>query len=163
MANTLPMRAESHQLEELSVRHFRQCLPRNWIAEKPGGDYGVDLRVDLFDGNRATGLELLVQIKSSAKPAHGGRDIESVRLKRSTYNYLRDKLQVVMLVKFVESENEAYWLLLKDVSPPSTASDTFTVKIPRTNRLSQAPWADVQDYVRRVTVMKLAANTPNAV
>jgi hypothetical protein len=84
----LPLRLQSHQLEELSRRCFDRCLPKNWVgsdAAKPGADYGADVRVDLFDGNKATGQELLVQLKASQKPSGG--DSESIQLKTSTFNY----------------------------------------------------------------------------
>ena len=152
---SFPVRPENHQLEELSVRFFQNSMPSNWTAEKPIPDYGIDLRVDLFEGDLATGLELLVQMKSSGEPAEG--DTESVRLNVSTYNLLRDKLQVVMLVKFIKAEKEAYWLLLKDAPPPLKNQDTFVVHIPKNNRLSVAPWSEIQDYVRGVTDAKLAA------
>jgi hypothetical protein len=61
----------------------------------------------------ASGLELLVQLKASSRPAEG--DNETITLRTATYNYLWDKLQVVMLVKYVEAVNEAYWLLLSEV------------------------------------------------
>lgn len=150
-----PIRSESHQLEELSERFFRDRLPKNWVAEKPSADYGVDLRADLFEGDQATGLELLVQLKSSNESTDG--DSEVVRLKVATYNMLWHKLQVAMLVKYVESENEAYWLLFKEIPSPSQDQESFTVRIPKTNRLSCVPWLEVQQHVRRVTDRKLAA------
>jgi hypothetical protein len=155
MDRAFPIRAESHQLEELSERYFRDSLPKHWAAEKPPNDYGVDLRVDLFEGNQATGLELLVQLKASAKPT--GDDTETVRLKTATYNLLCNKLQVTMLVKYVEGEGEAYWLLFRDIPAPSQDQDTFTVHIPKANCLSVIKWLDVQAYVRSVTDTKLAA------
>ena len=39
-------------------------------------------------------------------------DFETIILKVSTYNYLRNLLTVVMLVKYVEKEKEAYWELV---------------------------------------------------
>lgn len=78
---------------------MQNALPNNWVVEKPPNDYGVDLRVDIFEGELATGLELLVQLKSSQRASEG--DSESISLRLATYNYLWDKLQVVMLVKFV--------------------------------------------------------------
>lgn len=155
MERAFPVRSESHQIEELSERFFRDSLPKNWVAEKPANDYGVDLRVDLFEGNQATGLELLVQLKASAKPTGG--EAEAVRLKVATYNYLWDKLQVGMLVKYVESEGDAYWLLFRDIPQPQAGQDTFTVRIPKANRLSAIAWPEVQAYVRGVTDEKLAA------
>lgn len=72
--------------------------------------------MDIFEEKHATGLELLVQLKASAKSS--GRDTEAVELKISTYNLLWDKLQVAMLVKYVEAENEAYWLLFGEIPTP---------------------------------------------
>src|SRR2546421_505482 len=113
MSRKFPLRVESHRLEEISFRFFLHSLPNNWTTERRFNDYGVDLSVELFEGERATGRELLVQLKASAKPS--GKDIETVTLKTTTYNLLWDKLQVVVIVKYIQAENEAYWLLLRDV------------------------------------------------
>jgi hypothetical protein len=155
----LPRRPASHQLEELSRPFFDRCLPKNWVATdagRAGTDYGADLHVDLFDDDKATGLELLIQLKASEQS--GGADTESLQLKTTTFNYLRGKLQVVMLVKFVESENEAYWLLLSKVSEPADAEQKeMTVRIPKENRLSAIDWNQIAAYVRGVTNTKLSA------
>lgn len=155
MPSQFPIRSQSHQLEESSERFFRDCLPRNWTVEKPANDYGVDLRVDLFEGNQATGLELLVQLKSSEASIEGESEI--VRLRVATYNLLSNKLQVAMIVKFIDSDKEAYWILFKDIPSPSQDQKTFTVHIPKANRLSAISWPDIQEYVRGVTDRKLAA------
>jgi hypothetical protein len=155
-----PCRSESHQLEEASARYVRNALPRGWTCEKPQHDYGVDLRIDIFEDCAATGLELLVQLKASAKSTEG--ETEVVRLETTTYNHLWSKLQVVMLVKYVEPINEAYWLLLKDVQAPPAHQKTFTVHIPRANCVSSIDWQTIQDYVRNVTDTKLAATRRHA-
>lgn len=155
MNKAYPLRVESHQLEELSRRFFERSLPKTWTAEKPENDYGVDLRVDIYEGKRATGLELLIQLKASAKPS--GRATEDVQIRTSTYNLLWDKLQVAMLVKYIERDDEAYWLFFRDIRQPRQNRRTFTVHIPRDNRLSAAPWEEIQEYVRRVTDTKRAA------
>src|SRR5437762_779328 len=111
-----PNRSGTHVLEEVSERYLGQCLPKNWILERPPKDYGVDLRVEIFDREQATGLELLIQLKACERALSG--DHEFIRLKTTTYNYLWDKLQVVMFIKYVEEEHEAYWLLLRDVPEP---------------------------------------------
>lgn len=78
-------------------------------------------------------------------------------MKTATYNHLRSKLQVVMLVKYVEPLNEAYWLLLKDAPSPPNDKKTFSVHIPKANRLSAIEWHVIQAHVRNVTDIKLAA------
>lgn len=156
---TYPQRPDSHQLEEISERFFVNTLPRNWRSERPGGDYGVDRKVDIFEENNATGLELLVQLKSSHAASEG--EYETIRLETPTYNLLWDKVQVVMLVKYVEVENEAYWLLLSDVPEPNQAQNSFSIRIPKQNRLSSIDWQKIQEYIRQVTNGKIATRRRN--
>lgn len=153
MKRQFPQRSHTHQLEELSERFFINSLPRNWRSDRPEGDYGVDRKVDIFDGDNATGLELLVQLKSSQTSQKS--EYETFQLRIATYNYLRDKLQVVMLVKYIDEEKEAYWLLLKDVPEPNQGQDTFSVRIPKTNRISSIDWEQTQEYIRSITNKKL--------
>ncbi len=83
---------------------------------------------------------------------------ETIRLRVSTYNYLRQNLRVVMLVKFVESANEAYWVLLRDINPPQDEDQrSFTVHIPKENRLSTADWDLIKFHIRAITDLKLGA------
>lgn len=159
MNRIYPTRPRSHNLEELSERYFNANLPENWTAEKPESDYGVDLRVDIFEGEYATGLELLIQLKASDTSVDG--ENESIRLRTATYNHLWDKLQVVMLVKYIADENEAYWLLLSQVPEPNQDQDTFTVSIPKQNKLSNIDWKYIKQYIREVTDEKLAARRRN--
>jgi len=148
-----PQRSTTHSLEEISERFLNNHLPRNWTSEKPISDYGVDLKIDIFDETNARGLELLVQLKATATGTN--RTYETVRLSTSTYNYLWDKLQVVMLIKYVQSENKAYWLLLSEVPEPNQNQQTFTIRIPKENDLENIDWQEIHDYVRTVTTEKL--------
>jgi hypothetical protein len=159
MTKQYPQRSNTHQLEEISERYFINSLPRNWRAEKPEADYGVDLKVDIFEDNDATGLELLIQLKSSQTSRQ--LDTVAIRLKTATYNYLWDKLQVVMLVKFIENENEAYWLFLSEVPEPNQSHDTFTIQIPKQNKISSINWEGIQEHIREVTEEKIATRRRN--
>jgi hypothetical protein len=156
-----PIRGTTHVLEESSERYLRQCLPKNWIVERPSADYGVDLRVEIVDGEKAMGLELLIQLKAAEQAVSG--DHETIQLKTSTYNHLWDKLQVVMLVKYVEAENEAYWLLLREVPEPDQTNKTFTVRIPKKRTLSGVNWGAIRNLVHEVTADKLTARRRNRV
>lgn len=156
MASNLPIRSAAHVLEESSRRFIEGALPHDWTCEKTSPDYGADLRVDIYESGKATGLELLVQLKSSARRSRHKTN-ETVRIKTSTYNYLWSKVQVAVLVKFVESDNEAYWMWLRDVVPPSDDRKRFTVHIPRSGRVSNVDWGMIATRVRRVTDVKLAA------
>jgi hypothetical protein len=57
MNSRFPLRPESHRLEKQSQRFFEKCLPKNWTCDKVPTDYGVDLHVEMFEGDNATGYE----------------------------------------------------------------------------------------------------------
>jgi uncharacterized protein DUF4365 len=154
MAHQLPQRPKSHQLERASQKFFEACLPVEWLTDKPPHDYGVDIRVAVFNSTDATGLEFVAQLKATKKPQ--GSDTEPLRLNMSTYNYLKNLLHIVMFVKFVESENEAYWMLLRDVPTPDHEQKTMTVRIPRKNSLSKTNWGDFQRFLEEIADRKLA-------
>ena len=107
----------------------------------------------------AMGLELLIQLKASENSTKG--ENEQVRIRTATYNHLRDTLQVVMLVKYVAEDDEAYWILLADVPEPNQEQQTFTVNFPKTNTLSNIDWKRIQKYIRQVTDEKLAVRRRN--
>ncbi|WP_217565114.1 DUF4365 domain-containing protein [Vibrio cholerae] len=154
----LPQRDDNHRLEGISELFFRQNLPQTWTAHKPDPDYGVDLIVDIFDGNNATGRELLIQLKSSQESnVTVDGEFERITLNVSTYNMLWDKLQVVMLVKYVASENQAYWQLLSEVPAPNEENQTISVRMPRANVLGNIEWEPIRNYVEAVHLRKLRA------
>lgn len=153
MRNRYPQRHNNHDLETVSERYFNNALPKDWVSHKHPSDYGVDLIVEIFENGFALGAELLVQLKSSQKASDGSR--EKVILGVSTYNYLWDKLQVTMLVKFVEEVNEAYWILVKDIPEPNQENKTFTVFIPKANTLSTINWNELINHIISINNMKL--------
>jgi hypothetical protein len=73
----------------------------------------------------------------------------------STYNYLNGNLQVVLLVKYIESENEAYWILFSDIPKPNQKNKTFTIRIPKKNKLSDLNWTIIEDHIRKISDKKL--------
>lgn len=149
-----PQRHPNHSLEERSVNFLRRYLPCDWNVNSVDRDYGKDMEIEICQNGRFKGLEFIVQLKSSREPNNlNGYELQ--RLRVSTYNYLWDNLRVVLIVKYVESEDEAYWILLKDVAKPSQEDDTFTIRIPRHNPLSQIDWNDIVDHVTDVTSKKL--------
>lgn len=154
MSKKYPKRVNNHNLEELSRRFYQNCLPDNWYSYPPEIDYGVDLITDLIDGENATGLELLIQLKSSLMSTNGETEKQVLRV--ATYNFLKNKLQVVMLVKYIHPINDAYYILLKDIPEPNQDNESFTVHIPKENTLSTIDWSKIKEHISKVTKRKLA-------
>lgn len=154
-----PIRHVNHSLEDTSVVFFRQHLPTDWNVNSVDKDYGQDLNIEIAENGSYRGLELIVQLKASQTSNELNGNERQV-LNVSTYNYLWDNLRVVLLIKYIDSEKEAYYLLLKDVPEPDQDQESFTVYLPRTNRLSELNWNEITEYVRLIHYKKIAAVRP---
>jgi hypothetical protein len=151
----LPQRDENAQLEAESEIFLRRYIPGGWTWEKPQNDYGIDIRLGVVRQHRVTGREVLIQLKSAANPSRA--NFETIRLRIPTYNHLMDNLAVVMLVKFISAEQEAYWTLLRDVPRPNPGQQSFTVRISKENRISQLDWREIDMRINRIHDGKLGA------
>lgn len=156
----LPIRDIARQRETASELFFQQHLPDGWTWDRPENDYGIDGRVGVVENNQVTGLEILVQLKASLDPS--GADYERVRLNLSTYNYLMGTLSVAMLVKYIAADGEAYWVLLRDVPAPRQNQQTFTVRVPRENRVSALDWQQLRRKLGNIQRRKLGAGRREA-
>jgi hypothetical protein len=151
-----PIIIENKMLEADSEHYFRAVMPRGWTADKPNPDIGVDLVVGIIEGNRASSRELLVQLKASQDSnATSDGVYERITLDVSIYNYLWNLLHVAILVKYVASEQVAYWQLLSQVPEPNQKNLTITVKVPRSQVLNNESWQVIRRYVEAVHLRKL--------
>lgn len=152
-----PQRHNTHIIEQKSESYLRNKLPQEWTIDRPQNDYGKDFVIGLAENGELRGLEMVVQLKASYRSSTS-EDSEKIQLKTSSYNYLRGLLTVVMLIKYTEDSNEAYWIFLRDIiGPRNPTQATFTVNIPRNNKLSVIDWHEKVQYIREVTSLKLGA------
>ncbi len=150
-----PIRHNNHTQEEKSIIFFRNNLPVEWNINTIDRDYGQDLNIEISEDNKYKGLEFIVQLKSSVAP-NISNEYENQVFNVSTFNYLWDNLRVVLIVKFVEEENEAYYTLLSQIPEPNQNNETFTIKIPRNNKLSEINWNEIVEYIRDISSRKLS-------
>lgn len=125
----LPQRPRSHELEAESRRAFESALPSLWTTGAPADDYGVDLEVEIFSDNAATGMKFAVQLKGTDQA-----DIEDalrVRMKRSTIRYLRQLDVPVLVVRYHAPTGTLYtnWLDEFRYSAGETESVTLRFKM----------------------------------
>ena len=97
----MPTRHASHSLEDESRRKFAAMLPSHWTVMDVRPDYGLDLRVELFDeSGRATGRCFYVQLKATASPAGSRtRHVDVGELHSKYWMALSDP---VLLVKYFQ-------------------------------------------------------------
>src|SRR5690349_16382196 len=100
MVMKYPQRHPNMTLVAKSENYFRSELPQSWAVHKPSPDYGQDLSIEIEEHGQFRGRELIVQLKASHEPSENNA-FEIVVLPIASYNYLRDNLRVVLLVKYV--------------------------------------------------------------
>jgi len=149
-----PIRDRNRVLERNSRVFFENNIPQNWTLTIPSEDYGVDLIINVFE-NQHPVYDFDVQLKASEKSVKG--DFEKVKLKISTYNYLKSRLHVVMLIKYCEEEQEGYWILMSKIPTPNQNHKTFTINIPKNNKITEIDWETVKSYIKEIVDFKLCA------
>ncbi|SDS37381.1 protein of unknown function [Maribacter dokdonensis] len=149
-----PIRDRNRVLERNSRVFFENNIPQNWTLTVPSEDYGVDLIINVFEDQHPA-YDFDVQLKASEKSIGG--NFEKAILKISTYNYLINRLHVVMLIKYCEEEKEAYWILMSHIPVPNQNQKTFTVNIPKSNKITELDWETVKAYIKEVVDYKLCA------
>lgn len=145
-----PNRDSNSLIEAESERHFRDKLPVGWIVDKPT-DYGIDLNVTPVLGGNVVGLNFSVQLK-------GQNDVKGkweVRLKKTTLNYLFNRLEPVMILLYDRKTSEARWkwLLIKDFDLTKDVA-TYSVRFNQIQRLSTIDWNTISDFVQQVFRVK---------
>ncbi|WP_218599403.1 DUF4365 domain-containing protein [Polaribacter sp. NJDZ03] len=149
-----PNRHNNHILETESNKFFNFKVPNEWYVDKPEHDYGVDYVVNIVTNNHVTGLSFSVQMKSKIKEKNSNFAV--ISLKRSTLGLFNTKLEPVFLVAYVQEEKEAYWSWYNELEFDLTSSQkTYTVNIPKTNKLSQIDWNPISKYVQEIFGVKM--------
>ena len=149
-----PNRHNNHILETESSKFFNFQVPNEWYVDKPEHDYGIDYVVNIVTNNQVTGLSFSVQLKSKIKER--GDDFTIISLKHSTLGLFHTKLEPVLLVSYVQEEKEAYWCWYNELEFDLTSSQkTYTVNIPKANKLSQIDWGSISKYVQNIFSVKM--------
>lgn len=125
-------------------------------------DQGIDLRVEVADGGRGTGFHFGVQSKASAKRPTG--DI-SVRLKKSSVDYVMAQRDPVFLMHSCRSCDEVHWVDAKAAlrrAHPKANGDVL-IHIPLRNALTLTRDTHVLERERAafLDALKVADNSWN--
>lgn len=115
----MPRRPRNHALETKSRRLFEAAIPDDWVVTEAGTDYGVDLRVEIFEDGSATGLQFNVQLKAT-----DGDTGDRWPIKRQTLNYWEALPSPTLLaIAHAPTETVRYlWLHLYAIPSASTRS-----------------------------------------
>lgn len=145
-----PERHEHSTLEAISETFFRNHLPPSWIIDKPV-DFGIDLNVTPVINGNVLGLNFSVQLKAQ----NDTKGKLETRLKKTTLNYLFNRLEPIMIVLYDKKTNRAYWKwLIQDDFDLTKNVLTYSVRFSIEQTLSIIDWQTVCDYVQRIFKVK---------
>lgn len=146
----LPNNHRNHQLERLSEIYFDSVFPTSWVKNKFHADYGTDYNCEISIGNRVTGMNFTVQMKGKETET-SKNEVSASNIKRSTINRWLNRLEPTMVVIYLEDEKEAYWIwFANNTVDLSLNNKTFTIKIPRENKLSQINWLEISKELETI-------------
>lgn len=106
-----PNRTEPHRIDTQAVRLVQSKLTADWLTRSvEDRDYGADMMLEAFDGNKPTGILVLLQIKGHA--ASFGSNL-SMAVPVKTLLYARMFQTPFFLVTVSLEDNAAYFVWLQ--------------------------------------------------
>lgn len=146
----LPIRHENSILEATSERFFRNCIPVEWLVEKPI-DYGIDLNITPVVNGNVFGLNFSVQLKAK----NDAKNKLSIRLKKTTLNYMFNRLEPIMVVLFDAKSNNAYWkwIIQSDFDLSENVS-SYSIAFKSEQNINRINWEEICNYIQKIFKVK---------
>ena len=150
----MPQRPHSHVQEDNSRKFFTNNMPNQWTLSEQRQDYGVDLVVEIFRDQCATGSTFIVQLKSTDKKFQGEQ--VSIQIDRKNLNYLKQRVEPAIIVLHVSSENEAFYIWERELQIDwEKEQQSHVINIPKSRKLSEINWNKVEEFVNVVREGKI--------
>lgn len=140
----MPKRINTHRIDTRAVRHIFTHLNENWLVRNlDERDYGIDLQLERFDIDEATGDFIFVQVKGTDNAF--GSDVQLSNFPVDTINYslmfdvpfflfhtsnASKKTKFVWLQKYSETK-------LVKTTPNWTNQGSVTINFPEENDLQE--------------------------
>lgn len=124
-------------------------IPSAWTVSDVVNDYGLDLRVEIFEQGHATSHSFWIQLKGTDEP-----DLRKA-LRRSfdlsSLAYMSAQADPVLLVRYHSPTRALFgqWLHAKDIVLKKTAQKSYTVKWVLSDRLDSVTAETLADETRR--------------
>lgn len=137
-------RTPNHQIDTKAVRGILTQLDENWLIRNlDERDYGIDLTMERFDGENATGDFFLAQVKGTDSKFAKKVKLSSFPTKTIQYSLLFNVPFFVFYTSNTSKETRFVWLqkyaelVLPRKSPSWEAQEHVTIDFPDENSLSE--------------------------
>lgn len=164
----MPKRIETHRIDTKAVRTIFTHLNENWLVRSlEERDYGIDLQLERFDSDDATGDFIFVQVKGTDKAFKENVQLSGFPVDTVNYALMFDVPFFIFHTSNASKQTKYVWLqnyvetrLEKD-TPQWKTQDSVTIYFPEENDLesNDSKIAEIikKDKLRKVGVKFLAS------
>ncbi|ENG7521836.1 DUF4365 domain-containing protein [Vibrio harveyi] len=152
-------RTQTHITDTLAIREIMSKLPENWLVRGlEERDYGIDLSIELYDGENPTGCFSLIQVKGTSKSFSDPVSLSGFPTRTLKYAELFPEAFFIFHTSNKDKETYFVWAqkyisvrLQKDV-PNWDSQDSTTIYFPKDNLLGSADGdAKIESVMKRLS------------
>lgn len=153
-------RGPTHRIDTLAVRAVIAQLPADWLVRNlEERDYGIDMLLEFFSDEKATGKVALVQVKGTEKAAGANPTLSAFPVRTLLYAEMFSHPFFVFHVSLKDNSVHFVWLqkYIKTVLNPSgkkwRKQASLSIKLPSANTLkaNKNKILEVADTYKRYT------------
>jgi len=154
MSSAMPKRPSQHVAETASRKAFDALIPNEWTTTPVESDYGLDTRVEIFDGGFATALAFWVQLKGTDESDLSKALGEAFAV--SALNYMAAQAEPVLLVRHHGPTGRLFgmWLHRRNIIVRKADQKTVTLRWELTDELAASSVADLHQEARRFRLFR---------
>ena len=135
-------RTSTHWLEDESRVAFRSFLPSNWIVRDKIPDYGIDMEVEIVEGEDITNKVLWLQIKATERSDNSNKPLSYPIETKYLKHYEQCRFPVIILL-WIKPKNSFYYIFaqryiqdyLNVKKPDWRTQKTVTLVFPLSSKL----------------------------
>ncbi|TBL78456.1 DUF4365 domain-containing protein [Paenibacillus thalictri] len=161
LTKNLPEVAESHMQEADSLKYFNILVPSDMflIRQEIGGDYGVDLILELKETKYATNIRAHIQLKSTSNKIYENDRPFSFPIPIKTINYLMNQPNSIVII-YIKQSNVFVWewaskinefLIGKEINIERTSQ--VTTSYPFTSLLTTESFKSIYDHISKTSTL----------
>lgn len=157
-------RTQTHIIDTLAIREIMSKLPENWLVRGlEERDYGIDLSIELYNGENPTGCFALIQVKGTSKSFGSMNYISLGGFPTKTLQYAELFPEAFFIFHTSTSDKKTYFvwaqkyieLRLANDTPNWNDQDSNTIYFPNENVLGISKSnSKIEEIMRRLSAQQ---------
>lgn len=154
-------RTDSHIIDTLAIREIFKKMPENWLVRGlDERDYGIDLKIEKFDGNKPTGALSLIQVKGTRATFEG--QIKLAQFPTKTLKYAELFPEPFFILYTSVTDEKTYYVWAQEYIREGFKNDkwrsqqTVTINFPASNIFgSKNSTLELEKIMKSLSIQKV--------